>query len=613
MWRQGVYHCRMHFCPFQKQDLSWDRERSHWLDISESCFSQEQDVLRFLERDLDITAASGRMICAIQLHVTDDGGVWITEIDKVKDIVAGRDLFCFTSHHVTHAHNFLHVIRSSSADEVRARVTMTFSSDNDTDYYASIDAGWNSVKVRVRFADGRSAFDLNSHQLVGITIIPYCWCILPSAFLWNVLMAGAVLDICHCLLVFTVYLVPYLSPSTDVTGIWTAQAIVAGGVRIIEIVYNARILGALQGKVAAWQYVWFAVASAFIIAGRVLDVYFVSKATVWQDVRIGMAVVSMSGVLAAVPVIWALGCQVYHLLQSEYYQQSQGRIRIIMQQSSVRLIFLNAIDVGLVFCFLLPNTVAAPFFRWWFDNWDNSRLSYYCVDLLLSRVNMQDAASSTHKKRAVGATVDLKATEFEGSSELHPPTTSPSRMSRKTSNAATDLLGRLSTHEIGTRYEHAVVAYLNAHGFRVSGSGKRGDEGVDFLGHLCGGSSDISVLGQCKAWSKPLSANPVQAFAGMLTSRNAAGGGTAEHLGVVASESGFTAKCIEWVLQYRQPLVLMTLRRGRQRLQEQTAMQDEMTLHRCVVNDAAQARWPGIQVREWRVGSGNIYYTLGLS
>ncbi|KAL7751928.1 hypothetical protein RI367_002450 [Sorochytrium milnesiophthora] len=318
---------------------------------------------------------------------------------------------------------------------------MPFSNGDDAVYYANVDVGWNTVKVCIICKGLRTA--LNScglvQQIVGITIIPYCWCILPSAFLWNVLMFGAVLDLCHVLLVFTAYLVPYFSPGVDVTGVWTAQAIVAGGVRIIEIVYNAKILEALQGKIAWWQYVWFIVTSALIIAGRVLDSFLVSKAAVWQDVRVGMTIVSISGVIAALPVIYALGREVYRLLQSEYYQQSQGRIRIIMQQSSVRLIFLNAIDVGLVFCFLLPNTVVVPFFRWWFDNWDNSRLAYYCLDLLLSRVNMQDTASSEQQKQAVGTTVELKATEFEASSEWQPPATMARGASRSPSKAATEL------------------------------------------------------------------------------------------------------------------------------------------------------------------------------
>ncbi|KAI8615199.1 hypothetical protein BC830DRAFT_1123829 [Chytriomyces sp. MP71] len=84
--------------------------------------------------------------------------------------------------------------------------------------YQTINDGWNTVK------------------LVGLTVIPYCWVILPRSFLWDTLMWGFFFDLVHCIMVFCAFAVPVYYPTASSQPFWIVQCLVAAFVRIVEIV-----------------------------------------------------------------------------------------------------------------------------------------------------------------------------------------------------------------------------------------------------------------------------------------------------------------------------------------------------------------------------------------
>ncbi|KAI8607309.1 hypothetical protein BC830DRAFT_1175455 [Chytriomyces sp. MP71] len=73
-------------------------------------------------------------------------------------------------------------------------------------------------------------------------------------------------------------------------------------------------------------------------------------------------------------------------IKSSKTQGMGSAIVLVLSQAATRLIFLNFIDIGLFFVMMVPGTSANPFIRWFFDNWDNSRLAYYAVDAMLSKL-----------------------------------------------------------------------------------------------------------------------------------------------------------------------------------------------------------------------------------
>ncbi|KAI8621346.1 hypothetical protein BC830DRAFT_1094664 [Chytriomyces sp. MP71] len=249
--------------------------------------------------------------------------------------------------------------------------------------YQQINSGWNTVKI------------------VGITIIPYCWAILPNSFLWNTLMIGFCFDLLHCILVALAYSVIAYYPSQPTIYIWLGQALCAAGVRVVEIVYNGKLMSIMQGgELQVWQWIWFCIGGSGIIAGRVYDTLFSSTAVIGVlQVRIGLAIVCLSGVFSAIPVIYSMSVQLKQaiLVEHSQHQNLGSSVRHVLQQAATRLIFVNVIDVGLAFYFFFPETVVAPYFRWWFDNWDNSRLMYYALDALLSKLLKSEKGTASQR------------------------------------------------------------------------------------------------------------------------------------------------------------------------------------------------------------------------
>ncbi|KAJ3128547.1 hypothetical protein HK100_009123 [Physocladia obscura] len=143
-----------------------------------------------------------------------------------------------------------------------------------------------------------------------------------------------------------------------------------------------------------WQWVWFVLCSCGIIIGRAYDN--LSNATVAlgnYEVRLGMAIVSTCGVLASIPVIRVLVHKLIEIIQEKEYMNTESLVGLVLRQSATRLIFVNLIDVGLICEFLLPAAVGMPYVRWFFDNWDNSRLAYFACDILLTNMLALKASS----------------------------------------------------------------------------------------------------------------------------------------------------------------------------------------------------------------------------
>ncbi|KAJ3232298.1 hypothetical protein HDU78_007212 [Chytriomyces hyalinus] len=242
-----------------------------------------------------------------------------------------------------------------------------------------INQGWNSVKI------------------VGMTVIPYCYTIFPKSFIWNTLMFGAVCDYVHAITVFCAFTISRTWPRANVQHLWILQCTMAAFVRIVEIVYNAKILQAVNRgrKLPLWLIIWFGIGSLGILFGRIFDAV-VSATFLWGVValRLGMAIVSVFSLLSSLPVIYFMGAELYRVYKINKEDGGADLNLIVLQSAALRLIFLNLIDVGLLVQFLMPQAVGMAFARWFFDNWDNSRLSYYAVDALLSRL-VEDRVKAT--------------------------------------------------------------------------------------------------------------------------------------------------------------------------------------------------------------------------
>ncbi|KAI8613366.1 hypothetical protein BC830DRAFT_1132597, partial [Chytriomyces sp. MP71] len=244
--------------------------------------------------------------------------------------------------------------------------------------YQNINDGWNAVK------------------LVGLTIIPYCWVILPRSFLWDTLMWGFAFDLLHCIMVFCAFAVPVYTPTSSSQPFWIVQCLVAAFVRIVEIVYNGKLLSAIQkNKIPIWQWIWFTIASVGVIFGRLFDTLWAPTGALGAfQVRLGMCIVSASGIFASLPVIWIMFLELRDTIKSSPTQGMGSSIVLAISQAATRLIFLNFIDAGLFCVMIVPGTSANPFIRWFFDNWDNSRLAYYAVDALLSKLLTKERRKS---------------------------------------------------------------------------------------------------------------------------------------------------------------------------------------------------------------------------
>ncbi|RKO85235.1 hypothetical protein BDK51DRAFT_48198 [Blyttiomyces helicus] len=197
-------------------------------------------------------------------------------------------------------------------------------------------------------------------------------------------------DYLHVIIVFFAYTLVALGTTGSVTGYWFVQCFAAAAVRISEIAYNAIVLKSLQASPPLWQTAWFIFCSCGILGGRFYDVWETrisgDGGDDWVIIRPGMAVVSAFGghwithsrpsplprkVLAAIPVISVVASELLSMMKSEQYRACKSKGTMILQQAGIRLLFLNLIDVGLMFCFVIPDTPASPYFRWFFDNWDN--------------------------------------------------------------------------------------------------------------------------------------------------------------------------------------------------------------------------------------------------
>ncbi|KAJ3219124.1 hypothetical protein HDU81_000402 [Chytriomyces hyalinus] len=269
--------------------------------------------------------------------------------------------------------------------------------------YAQINQGWNTVKV------------------VGMTVIPYCYAILPSSFLWNTLLLGAMFEYLHCIMVFCAFTVSLLWPDASTQRFWVVQCICAAVVRIVEIVYNAKLLQALQrGSLPIWQYVWFFVGSVGILFGRLYDTLANATAVLgFFQMRLGMVIVSAFSIFSSIPVIIIMGAELIEVYKKHKEMGLGARSLVVLQSAALRLIFLNLIDVGLIFQFLMPQAAGMAYVRWVFDNWDNSRLAYYAVDALLSKLSSERVQHSKQQSSGGGPNTAGRQTQSALAASKH--------------------------------------------------------------------------------------------------------------------------------------------------------------------------------------------------
>ncbi|KAI8821019.1 uncharacterized protein EV422DRAFT_528744 [Fimicolochytrium jonesii] len=216
-------------------------------------------------------------------------------------------------------------------------------------------------------------------------------------------------------MVFIVYTMGVVDDATNAQQkpVWAIQALMAAFVRITEIVYNAIVVKSLQRTLPWWQTAIFVLASIAIIFGRTWDTFVVSQTSFWVSIRTGMAIVSIAGVVASGPIIFIFAREIYRLTKSDAFLHSKSKGTLLLEQAGTRLLFLNLIDLGLVFIFLIPNTPANPFVRWFFDNWDNSRLAYYAADMMLSKTSIAVANERTRQESSINKTSRSAATHLK--------------------------------------------------------------------------------------------------------------------------------------------------------------------------------------------------------
>ncbi|PVV04053.1 hypothetical protein BB560_001452 [Smittium megazygosporum] len=115
---------------------------------------------------------------------------------------------------------------------------------------------------------------------------------------------------------------------------------------------------------------------------------------------------------------------------------------------------------------------------------------------------------------------------------------------------------KLTTYELGKRYEDLVVYTFNNLRATVKGYGGVNDAGIDFLGSWKLSSKNIiNVVGQCKNYQeKSVGPSVLREFEGVMSRHD-----TLNTFGIIATPTGFTKSAIETLMSSRFPIGLLVI------------------------------------------------------
>ncbi|CAI8021472.1 Uncharacterized protein C824.03c, mitochondrial [Geodia barretti] len=178
------------------------------------------------------------------------------------------------------------------------------------------------------------------------------------------------------------------------------------------------------------------------------------------------------------------------------------------------------------------------------------------------------------------------------------------------------MLQQLSTVAVGRAYELLVLAVLRRYSFQLYHSGRRGDGGVDFVGHWAlTPAARLDIVGQCK-WRHrtPLNPGEVRELESVVARMTGPRKTPYSVAGLLASYSGFSRQAMQTGMNSEVPLILTQIRplppednydiigckndvipTGHQSVVEE----ESGYIRDFVLNHTAQTLWPNIKVT-WR-------------
>jgi hypothetical protein len=183
--------------------------------------------------------------------------------------------------------------------------------------------------------------------------------------------------------------------------IWLVQGLSAAFIRMIEFTVNYKIVSAISSANKRKTLKVIAIFSAMgVLAGRVYDIYDPNDFLSYSSVRLGMALVSVSGVVQAVYCIYCLRECIQKI---DTKAAKRTRSYKLVSHSAVRMVFIQLIDVGLIIGFIWARTsYYSLWFHWVFDNLDNCRSLLLLMDLICSKLVPTESVQGMACSRITG-------------------------------------------------------------------------------------------------------------------------------------------------------------------------------------------------------------------
>jgi hypothetical protein len=154
---------------------------------------------------------------------------------------------------------------------------------------------------------------------------------------------------------------------------------------MIEFAVNYKIVSAISSENKRTTLKVIAMVSALgVLAGRVYDIYDPNDFLSYSSVRLGMVVVSVSGLIQAVFCIYCLRECIQKI---DLKAAKRTRSYKLISHSAVRMVFIQLIDVGLIIGFVWARTsYYSLWFHWVFDNLDNCRSLLLLMDTICTKL-----------------------------------------------------------------------------------------------------------------------------------------------------------------------------------------------------------------------------------
>ncbi|KAJ3387825.1 hypothetical protein HDU92_001777 [Lobulomyces angularis] len=182
-------------------------------------------------------------------------------------------------------------------------------------------------------------------KLLEIVIIPYGYYMLRPNVLCKILLYSAIIAIFHNIFSFVAFYLQVLYPTIETKMVWLMQAISAAIMRILELVVNFKIVNGLNSKQQVFNkslLVVTVLSAIGVLGGRIYDVLYFQILEA-SEIRLGMALVSISGLLQAIVCL-------FHIVKTlRQLDRKHSKVFCILQLQAMRSVFIQFIDLDIMF------------------------------------------------------------------------------------------------------------------------------------------------------------------------------------------------------------------------------------------------------------------------